>query len=170
MKQQSSPEIHDHRIFGFQIDGQIRANLYNGAGHPEASVMYSWVWADTSSQLAYKLAEQWEQPLNEDEFDALEQLEASHTESAPFIAEFEIDCEECGGSGVDPGGLNAHEPEDCRVCHGAKRVTITRNYLGEAFAISSGQSARPIERQHLTALDAYSRQVMSAYAQKLVAA
>ena len=151
----------DHRIFGFDELNRLRANLYNGPGHPEAGVMYSWVWASTSSQLAYKLAGQWEQPLNEDEFDVLEQLEASNGEASPFTAEVKIDCEECGGTGVDPGGLNAYEPEDCRVCHGAKRMTITRNDLWEAFAITSGQSDRPIERQHLTAMDAYSRQVLN---------
>ena len=166
MKQQSSP---DFRIFGFDEQNRLRANLYNGPGHPEAGAMYSWVWASTSSQLADELEEYWEQSLSESEWDALEQLESCTAEPSPFIAEVEIDCEECGGSGVDPGGLNAYEPEDCRVCHGTKRMTITRNYLAEAFALTSGRSDRPIERKHLTALDAYSRQVMSAYG-KLVAA
>ena len=157
---------NDYRIFGFDEQNRLRANLYNGPGHPEAAAMYSWVWASTSSQLAYKLAEQWEQPLSEDEEAVLSEL----VQFSPFVAEIEQDCEECGGSGVDPGGLNAFEPEDCPVCHGTKRQTVTRNYLSEAFAITSGQSDRPIERQHLTALDAYSRQVLNAYAGKLVAA
>jgi hypothetical protein len=137
----------DYRIFGFDEQNRLRANLYNGPGHPETGVMYSWLVCATSSQLADKLAEQWEQPLTE----------------------VEIPCDECGGSGVDPGGLNAYGPEDCPVCHGSKRQTITRNYLSEAFAITSGQSDRPIERKHLTALDAYSRQLMNAYAGKVAA-
>jgi hypothetical protein len=108
----------DHRIFGFDAQNQLRANLYNGPGHPEAGAFYSWVWAAESSQLAHTLAEQWEQALDAEEWDTIEQLEAAETE-----AELSITCEECGGSGVDPGGLNANEPEDCRVCHGSGRET-----------------------------------------------
>jgi len=36
---------NDHRIFGFTELGQLRANLYNGAGLPDAGALYSWVWA-----------------------------------------------------------------------------------------------------------------------------
>jgi DnaJ-class molecular chaperone len=101
----------DHRIFGFNDLGQLRANLYNGAGMPDAGALYSWVWASTLRQLAHKLDEQWEQPLSESEFEVLEQLEAE-TEAEPMA------CEDCGGTGVDPGGLDAHAPEDCPACNG----------------------------------------------------
>jgi hypothetical protein len=160
---------NDHRIFGFNELGQVRANLYHGSGRPYAGAMYSWLVCSAPKQLVSKLADQWEQPLSEEEFDVLEQLETSSAEPSPYTAESEIDCDECGGSGVDPGGLNAYEPEDCPVCHGTKHQTVTRNYLGEAFALASGQSSRQIEREHLAALDAYSRQLMSAYAQKVAA-
>jgi hypothetical protein len=160
---------NDHRIFGFNELGQVRVNMYHGAGHPYAGAMYSWLVCSGAKQLAYKLADQWEQPLSEDEWDVLEELEHPDVEFSPYTTESEIDCDECGGSGVDPGGLNAYEPEDCPVCHGTKHQTVTRNYLGEAFALASGQSNQPIEREHLVALDAYSRQLMSAYAQKVAA-
>lgn len=109
----------DHRIFGFTEIGQLRANLYNGAGLPYAGALYSWVWAGTSRQLASKLAEQWEQPLSEGEWDVIEQLEAD-TEAEPMV------CEDCGGSGRDPGGLNPFEPEDCPSCGGSGRETPTQ--------------------------------------------
>jgi hypothetical protein len=166
---QTSPTVPDFRVFGFTPEGQLRANLYNGPGLHCAGSLYSWLVCSTDRQLAHMLAEQWEQPLDESEWDALEQLETSNAEASPFMAEIEIDCEECGGSGVDPGGLNAYEPEDCRVCYGSKRQTITRNYLSEAWAITRGDSSRPIERLHLAALDAYSRQVLNAYAGKVAA-
>jgi hypothetical protein len=103
----------DHRIFGFTELGQIRANLHNGA-EPDAGALYSWVWASTSRQLAYKLAEKWEQSLAEDEWDVIEQLEAAEeTEAARTI-----DCEDCGGTGRDPGSLSPFEPEDCPACNG----------------------------------------------------
>jgi hypothetical protein len=88
----------DHRIFGFTELGQLRANLYNGA-QPDLR------------HLAHKLDEQWEQPLSESEFDVIEQLDA-------VDAELSIDCEDCGGTGRDPGSLNPFEPEDCPSCNG----------------------------------------------------
>jgi hypothetical protein len=109
MSDKQAIETADHRIFGFNELGQLRANLYNGAGVPDAGALYSWVCAGTSRQLANKLGEQWEQPLTEGEWDVIEQLEA------PTEAEAEmIDCEDCGGTGRDPGSLNPFEPEDCR--------------------------------------------------------
>jgi hypothetical protein len=100
----------DHRIFGFTELGQLRANLYNGA-QPDAGALYSWVWASTLRHLAHKLDEQWEQPLSESEFDVIEQLDA-------VDAELSNDCEDCGGTGRDPGSLNPFEPEDCPSCNG----------------------------------------------------
>jgi hypothetical protein len=115
----------DHRIFGFTELGQLRANLHNGPDSFAPGALYSWLTSPTVDQLASKLADQWEQPLSEDEFDVLEQLEAS-------MAELELDCDDCGGSGVDPGGLNAYEPEECRMCHGAKRMTLADVYASMA--------------------------------------
>lgn len=57
-----------------------------------------------------------------------------------------------------PAGCMPMSQKTAGVCHGSKRQTITRNYLNEAWAITAGPSSRPIEGQHLTALDAYSRQ------------
>jgi len=101
----------DHRIFGFQLDGQLRANLYNGVGLPDAGKMYSWAWAPTSEQLSNQLAKLWEQPLSEDEWYVIEELEAADDE-------FEMACDTCGGDGRDHGSLHAFEPEDCPSCHG----------------------------------------------------
>ncbi len=91
--------------------------------------MYSWIWAPTARQLADKL-ESWNepsQPLSAQEWDTLEELEASN-------AEFELDCDECGATGVDPGGLSAFEPEECPACHGAKRMTIAAVYAPRVAA------------------------------------
>jgi hypothetical protein len=166
---QPSPTVPDHRIFGFTQEGQLRVNLHNGPGLPASGALYSWLVCATSRQLAHKLAELWEQPLTEDEFDVLEQLETSNAETTPFTAEVNIPCEDCGGDGRDRGSLNPHEPEDCPSCHGTGREKLTRNYLSEAWAITRGDSSRPIERLHLAALDAYSRQVVNAYAGKVAA-
>jgi hypothetical protein len=123
----------DFRTFGFTEDGQLRANLYNGTNSPDAGALYSWVCADTDRQLANKLADQWEEPLTDEEWDVLEQLEAA--------AEVEIDCEYCGGSGRDPGSLNPFEPEDCPECNGTGRETIApvslRRPAGREVAIPS---------------------------------
>ena len=111
---EDTPTHPDFRIFGFTELGHLRANLYDGSGLPSAGALYSWAWASTSRQLAHKLDEHWEQPLSESEFDVIEQLEETE-------AEFSIDCEDCGGTGVDPGGLDAHVPEDCPSCGGSGR-------------------------------------------------
>jgi hypothetical protein len=119
--QASTPTFPDHRIFGYDQRGQLRANLHNSAASHAPGAFYSWVTCTTVDQLASKLADQWEQPLSDDEFEVLEQLEASN-------AEFELDCDECQATGVDPGGLNPHEAEECPACHGAKRMTIAAVY------------------------------------------
>jgi hypothetical protein len=75
----------------------------------------------------------------------------------------EIDCQDCGGGGNDPGGLNPHEPEDCPTCHGTGKETILRNYLAEAFRIAANpESELQLERAHLVALKAYALQTVSA--------
>jgi hypothetical protein len=79
------------------------------------------------------------------------------------ITEVEVNCEECGGSGFDPGGLDPWGPELCPVCHGAKTQRITGNFLAEAFRIAANQeSTRSIERQHLIAVIQHCRETVSA--------
>lgn len=81
----------------------------------------------------------------------------------PYTAEVEVNCDECGGSGFDPGGIDPWGPEVCPRCHGAKTQMITRNYLAEAFQIAANpDSDRPIERQHLVAVIQHCRQAVSA--------
>jgi hypothetical protein len=81
----------------------------------------------------------------------------------PYITEVEVNCDDCGGSGFDSGGLDPWGPEVCPVCHGAKTQRITRNYLAEAFQIAANQeSERSIERQHLVAVIQHCRETVSA--------
>lgn len=80
-----------------------------------------------------------------------------------YVVQVEVNCDECGGSGYDPGSLDPWGPEVCSVCHGAKTQTITRNYLAEAFQIASNpNSLRPIERLHLLAIIQHCREAVSA--------
>jgi hypothetical protein len=80
----------------------------------------------------------------------------------PFTVEVEQDCEECGGTGTDPGSLNPWDGEPCRRCRGAKREFVIRQYLAEAFRIAAGESNRVAERAHLVALTQYARQTVNA--------
>jgi hypothetical protein len=81
----------------------------------------------------------------------------------PYVLEVEVNCDECGGSGFDPGGLDPWGPEPCPACRGAKTRWITRNYLAEAFQIAANpESTRPVERQHLVAVIQHCRQAVSA--------
>jgi hypothetical protein len=81
----------------------------------------------------------------------------------PYIVEVEVSCEECGGSGFDPGGVDPWGPEPCAVCCGAKTQRITRNLLAEAFQIASNpESQRPVERQHLVVIIQHCRELVSA--------
>jgi len=81
----------------------------------------------------------------------------------PYILEVEANCEECGGSGVDPGSLDPWGPEPCPVCRGAKTQRIVRNYLAEALRIAGNpECTMPVERAHLVAIVQYCRQVVSA--------
>jgi hypothetical protein len=90
-------------------------------------------------------------------------LEAARPDMlSPYIVEVEVNCEECGGSGYDPGGIDPWGPEPCPVCHGAKTQRITRNYLGEALRIAANPEYRvPVERGHLVAIVHYCRQAVS---------
>lgn len=114
MKQQTLPEIPDHRIFGYADGGRIRASMFTGAGHPEAGKLRSWTLAYSEHEMARKLADLFEQPMDEAEYEILELL-AGETEDVP--------CEDCGGSGVAVGGLSAYEPEDCPECGGSGHQT-----------------------------------------------
>jgi len=81
----------------------------------------------------------------------------------PYIIEVEVNCDDCGGSGFDSGGLDPWGPEFCPVCHGTKTQRITRNYLAEAFQIAANQEGgRLIERQHLVAVIQHCRETVSA--------
>jgi len=81
----------------------------------------------------------------------------------PFIIEQEIPCDECGGSGFDPGSIDPWGPESCPACHGAKTQKITRNYLAEAFRNAANpESTRPVERLHLVAIVQYCREAVRA--------
>lgn len=81
----------------------------------------------------------------------------------PYVVEIEVSCDDCGGSGCDPGGLDPWGPEPCPVCHGAKTQWSTRNYLAEAFQIvANPESTRSVERAHLVAIVQYCRQTVSA--------
>ena len=119
MKQQASPA--DHRIFGFTPEGQLRVSLFNGPSSHASRMLYTWI-VGTEQQIAFRLASWYEQPLTEDEFTVLEELEQSN-EASPYIAETDQPCDECGGTGRDPGSLNPFEPEDCPSCGGSGRET-----------------------------------------------
>jgi hypothetical protein len=115
--QASTPDFSDHRIFGYDLSGQIRVSLFNGPACHAPGQRYSWTWAPTARELAGKLERLWEQPVSDDEWEAIEQLEAS-------MNEVEVSCDDCGGTGIDAGGLSAHEPEDCRSCGGSGQETV----------------------------------------------
>lgn len=85
------------------------------------------------------------------------------TIQSPYSREVEVNCDECGGSGLDPGAIDPWGPEVCPRCRGAKTETITRNYLAEAFQIAANaDNQRQIERQHLVAVIQHCRQAVSA--------
>jgi len=80
-----------------------------------------------------------------------------------YVVEVEVNCDECGGSGFDPGGIDPWGPEPCRVCRGERKQRIRRNYLAEAFQIAANpESVRPVERQHLIAIIQHCREAVSA--------
>ena len=85
--------------------------------------------------------------------------------SIQTTVEMEQPCEECGGSGFDPGGVDPWGPEPCPRCHGTKIQTAVRNYLAEAFQIAANPDCtRPVERHHLVAVIQHCREVVSAMA------
>jgi hypothetical protein len=99
----------DWRIFGFTVTGEIRANLYV----PHAGALYSWVCAADVYLLADKLEHGWEQPLSDEEWDAIQWLLDSQAETI-----CETVCETCGGTGADPGAIDPFG-EPCPDCSGA---------------------------------------------------
>jgi hypothetical protein len=81
----------------------------------------------------------------------------------PFSELVEVNCQDCGGRGYDPGSISSHEPDDCAACGASGKETILRNYLAEAFRIAADPNAELLlERAHLVALTAYARQTISA--------
>jgi len=91
-------------------------------------------------------------------------LTNAHPQRFPrYVVEVEVNCDECGGSGFDPGGIDPWGPELCRVCRGARKQRILRNYLAEAFQIAANpDSVRQVERQHLIAVIQHCREAVSA--------
>lgn len=75
-------------------------------------------------------------------------LEITQPETQPlYIIEVEANCDECGGSGFDPGGIDPWGPEPCPACHGAGTQRITKNYLAEALRIAGNpECSLPVER------------------------
>ena len=43
---------------------------------------------------------------------------------------YEIECEECGGKGIDPGSVR--EPETCLACNGAGKI-VTEYAIGDVI-------------------------------------
>jgi hypothetical protein len=81
----------------------------------------------------------------------------------PYIVEIEAACDECGGSGFDPGGIDPWGPEPCPACRGAGTQKITKNYLAEALRIvGNPECPLAVERAHLVAIVHYCRQAVSA--------
>jgi hypothetical protein len=81
----------------------------------------------------------------------------------PFSDLVEIDCQDCGGRGYDPGGINPQEADYCPTCYGSGKETILKNYLAEAFRIAANPQANlQLERAHLVAIIAYARQTVNA--------
>jgi len=74
----------------------------------------------------------------------------------------EQDCEDCGGSGRDPGALNLWDAEACATCQGAGVQTVERNYLAEAFRIAAGESHQAGGPEHVKAVVEHCRELVSA--------
>ncbi len=83
----------------------------------------------------------------------------------PFVVKLEQPCDDCGGSGRDWGSLDPIDPEDCPVCHGSGRQTVTRNYLVEALKIAAGHSPIDAQREHVQAIVQHCRALVSAVIQ-----
>jgi|HubBroStandDraft_4_1064222.scaffolds.fasta_scaffold186795_2 hypothetical protein len=120
----------DHRIFGLTSDNQVRVNLYNGPGSHRPGNRYSFVWAKTLGDLAYKLEHIWEQPITPEEWDAIEELEAGA----------EMPCEDCAGLGYDLGAIGP-DREPCPTCKGSGIEPLVMPRRAPAI-----ETPRPIER------------------------
>ena len=82
---------------------------------------------------------------------------------SPYVFEIDVPCDECSGSGFDPGGIDPWGPEPCPMCHGAGTQRVTKNYLAEAFRIVGNPGCTmSVERAHLVAIVQHCRQVVSA--------
>jgi hypothetical protein len=81
----------------------------------------------------------------------------------PVPAEYhELDCQECGGTGFDPGSLDPFGYL-CPRCHGAKKELVRRDYLAEAFQICAQRDPQQrVERAHLIAIVEHCRAMVSA--------
>lgn len=82
-------------------------------------------------------------------------------------------CADCGGSGIDIGGIREDDREDCPTCYGSGfegessivRVASAsegRNWLREAFEIVAGKSEVPVEKEHLAVVVEHCRALVSA--------
>ena len=80
----------------------------------------------------------------------------------PFVVRVEGACEDCGGSGYNPGSLHPMEPEECRRCHGSGKQIVVRNYLAEALRIATGNSPIVPQPEHLQAIIEHCRGLVAA--------
>jgi hypothetical protein len=65
---------------------------------------------------------------------ASERAEIARPETQPpHVLEIEVNCDECGGSGFDPGGIDPWGPDVCQLCYRAKTQRITRNLRGRSL-------------------------------------
>ena len=70
------------------------------------------------------------------------------------------ECPECGGTGLDPGGLSTTDRTDCQMCAGSGWVL--RDYLSEALRIVRGRERAAVQREHLLAIIYYFGEVIRA--------
>lgn len=80
-----------------------------------------------------------------------------------FPVQVEQECEDCGGSGRDRGGLDPWDTDDCSACGGTGVERVTRNFLAEAFRIAADpESTRIVDRRHLVAIVQHAREAVAA--------
>ena len=82
-----------------------------------------------------------------------------------YIVDVELPCDECGGSGFDPGGIDPWGPEPCPACQGAKTQKDHQNLSGRRRFPASPANPEcrvPVERVHLVAIIQYCRQIVGA--------
>lgn len=110
-----------------------------------------------------------ESGLTTSEVDAIARMHPGPIErfhQPPFAIPEVIPCQDCGGNGIERGGLT-REGEVCRSCKGTKEETILRNYLAESLRIAAGQLEAPVTKRHLAAIVAYARDVVTAAGKKV---